>query len=127
MPPAYDSDLARKLNLPSGMTVRVIAAPEGVELSGLAVAEEGEAVLAFARTRDEVDRLCEPALAAAREDRIAWIAYPKGGQLGTDLNRDILWGHLQGRGVRPVRQVALDGVWSALRFRPAGETAERGG
>lgn len=119
MPTSYHSELARKLNLRDGAPVRLVAPPEGLELSTLPVAEEGGAVLAFARTRDEVDRLCEPALAAAREDRVAWIAYPKGGQLGTDLNRDILWTHLTGRGVRPVRQVALDDVWSALRFRPA--------
>ena len=32
---------------------------------------------------------------AAKADRIAWFAYPKAGQLGTDLNRDILWRHLE--------------------------------
>lgn len=46
-------------------------------------------------------------------------AYPKAGQLGTDLNRDILGGALAGEGVQPVRQVAIDEVWSALRFRPS--------
>jgi len=51
------------------------------------------------------------------EDRLAWIAYPKAGQLGTDLNRDILWRHLLKRRIRGVRQIAIDDVWSALRFR----------
>ena len=41
------------------------------------------------------------------------------GQPGTDVNRDILAKSLAGRGVRPVRQIAIDEVWSALRFRPA--------
>ena len=41
------------------------------------------------------------------------------GQLGTDLNRDVLAALLTGQGVQPVRQVAIDGTWSALRFRPA--------
>jgi hypothetical protein len=58
-------------------------------------------------------------LAAAREDRIAWIAYPKAGQLGTDLNRDILWKHLLAQSILGIRQIALDEVWSAMRFRPA--------
>jgi hypothetical protein len=60
--------------------------------------------------------------AAARQlaaDRLAWIAYPKAGQLDTDLNRDVLGKLLEEEGVRPVRQIALDEVWSALRFRPA--------
>ena len=47
------------------------------------------------------------------------VAYPKGGQLGTDLNRDSLAATLKTHGIQPVRQVALDDVWSALRFRPA--------
>jgi hypothetical protein len=76
-------------------------------------------VLAFVRTRTGLDAV-EPALEAARADRLAWVTYPKGGQLGTDLNRDSLTAALIERGgLRPVRQVALDGVWSALRFRPA--------
>jgi hypothetical protein len=32
----------------------------------------------------------------AKEDRIAWLAYPKAGKLDTDLNRDILWRHMLG-------------------------------
>jgi hypothetical protein len=44
---------------------------------------------------------------------------PWGAQLGTDLNRDILRESLADRGVQPVRQIAIDQVWSALRFRPA--------
>ena len=56
---------------------------------------------------------------SARADRLTWVSYPKSGQLGTDLNRDSLASLLAGSGVQPVRQVAIDGVWSALRFRPA--------
>lgn len=60
-----------------------------------------------------------PAIEAARQDKLAWIAYPKAGQLGTDLNRDTLARAAAGLGIRPVRQIAIDEVWSALRFRPA--------
>lgn len=52
-------------------------------------------------------------------DRIAWLAYPKGGRRGTDLNRDILWKHVLQKGAQGVRQVAIDETSSALRFRPA--------
>jgi len=38
---------------------------------------------------------------------------------GTDLNRDALAELVKARGVQPVRQVALDDTWSALRLRPA--------
>ena len=49
---------------------------------------------------------------------LTWIAYPKAGQLGTDLNRDSVAEILSAEGVRPVRQIAVDDVWSALRLRP---------
>jgi hypothetical protein len=55
---------------------------------------------------------------AAKADRLTWVAYPKAGQLGTDLNRDIIWRHLLTQGIQGVRQVAIDDVWSAMRFRP---------
>jgi len=78
-----------------------------------------DAVVAFARNRAELDSVAVPAIEAARLDKLAWIAYPKAGKLGTDLNRDILAALLTERGVQPVRQVAIDDTWSALRFRPA--------
>jgi hypothetical protein len=64
-------------------------------------------------------RVAGPAVEAARHDRLAWIAYPRAGQLGTDINRDSLVASVAELGIRPVRQVSLDEVWSALRFRPA--------
>ena len=113
--------LAKKLNLKDGTKLRVIAKPAGVTLGDVATttSSKAEAVLAFAKMLADVDAKCEPVVAAAREDRIAWIAYPKAGQLGTDLNRDILWKHLLAQGIQGIRQIALDDVWSAMRFRPA--------
>ncbi len=56
-----------------------------------------------------------------------WVAYPKANR--TDINRDTLWPILAEHGMRPTGQVALDDVWSALRFRPLrpGEAPFRGG
>jgi hypothetical protein len=63
-------------------------------------------------------------LLAAHKDQLArpsvlWVAYPKGNR--TDLNRDSLWPILGEYGMRPISQVAVDEVWSALRFRPLKE------
>jgi len=112
--------LAHKLNLKPGMTVRVIGKPSGVDLDDIATstAAKADGVLVFVKTLAEVDAKCGPLVGAAQEDRVAWIAYPKAGQLGTDLNRDILWKHLLKQGIQGVRQVAIDGIWSAMRFRP---------
>ena len=114
--------LAKKLNLKDGTRLRVIGRPEGVDLDDVTTTASAttEGVLAFARTLADVDVRCGPVLDATQASRLAWVAYPKAGQFGTDLNRDILWKRLLGRGVRAVRQVAIDDVWKVLRRRSDG-------
>jgi hypothetical protein len=48
-----------------------------------------------------------------------WIAYPKGNR--SDINRDSVWPIVAEQGMRPIGQVAVDQIWSALRFRPLRE------
>jgi hypothetical protein len=36
----------------------------------------------------------------------------------TDVNRDKLWKMIEPIGWQPVRQIALDEVWSAMSFKP---------
>ena len=117
-------ELAAKLQIKPGTQVAVVAAPaDGPDLrdlGSLAADPAGAgAVIAFARTRADLDGAASPAVEAARADKLAWIAYPKAGQLGTDLNRDSLASAAAVLGVQPVRQASIDGVWSALRLRPA--------
>jgi hypothetical protein len=119
-----DVELSAKLQIKPGAQVAVVAArPDGPDLSGLGPhaqdPDTADAVIAFVSLAAELIDSAAPAVAAARADRLAWIAYPKAGQLGTDINRDSLAAAVSELGVRPVRQVALDAVWSALRFRPA--------
>ena len=54
--------------------------------------------------------------------KVLWVGYPKGNR--TDINRDTVWPVLAEHGLRPIGQVAIDDVWSAMRFRPLepGET-----
>jgi hypothetical protein len=73
----------------------------------------------FVGNRSELVEHESAFLGHARADQLTWVAYPKAGQLGTDLNRDTLAAALRDNGVRPIRQVALDATWSALRVRPA--------
>lgn len=54
-----------------------------------------------------------------RYDGVFWLCYPKGSsKIPADLNRDILRALLRDQGLEAVSQVALDGIWSAMRFRP---------
>ena len=120
-PHAESVDVSGKLQLKPGQSVAVLNCPPGLVLPGVvpaATVADADAVVAFVVRRDDLGS-AEQAVAAARADRLAWIGYPKGGQLGTDLNRDRLVAALTTRGVQPVRQVSIDDTWSALRFRPA--------
>jgi hypothetical protein len=73
----------------------------------------------FARDLAELDRLIDATLPAIEYDALLWVCYPKGTSgIKTDINRDIIWKHLASRGIRPVTQLAIDEVWSAMRMRP---------
>jgi hypothetical protein len=117
-------DLGQKLQIKLGSRVTLLAVPPGLDLELAAMVRKvddpatADAVLAFVVNARDLDAVAAPALNAAREDRLAWIAYPKGGRLSTDLNRDRLAAAAGEHGVQPVRQVSIDDVWSALRFRP---------
>ncbi len=70
--------------------------------------------------------LIEHGVALSRPE-VFWVAYPKANW--ADINRDSLWPILAEHGMRPISQVAIDDVWSALRFRPLkpGEAPFSGG
>jgi hypothetical protein len=79
--------------------------------------------LAFVLDREDVGSLAaalRATLPSTGEVRL-WIAYPKRmSGVETDLTRDVGWEPLHGLGLRAVANVAVDDVWSALRFRPVG-------
>jgi hypothetical protein len=115
-------DLASKLQLKPGQRVEGVLIPESVasELTEFLVDSESSAnsaLLVFATERSILEEHRTHIVEAAIRDRLSWVSYPKSGQLGTDLNRDSLAALLAESGIQPVRQIAIDGVWSALRFR----------
>ena len=112
-------DLAGKLQT-KDIPLCVLNPPKGFAWGGPAHKDPktAKALLLFIKDSDDLRAKVAPAVGAARRDAITYIAYPKAGLLGTDLDRDSLWGMLQHQGIKPVRQIAIDDVWSALRFRP---------
>jgi hypothetical protein len=112
-------ELSKKLQIPPGTPLFLVNAPKGLKLDlPLAKSESGAAVLVFAPESKALKADARPAIEAAKADRVSWIAYPKAGQLGTDLNRDRLWQLMKPFGISVVRAVSVDDTWSALRFRP---------
>ena len=116
------------INPPPGYLDRLGDLPEGVELAS----EPGDLELAnqpedtfdfvhlFVKNVAELERLGPTAVRAVKHDGLLWISYPKrSSKVETDISRDVGWDVIQEAGLRPVTQVSIDAVWSALRFRPA--------
>jgi hypothetical protein len=81
--------------------------------------DKAEFIIAFCTTQKEIDAVVPVFAKALQGDGLLWFAYPKGTskKYKCDFNRDTGWAILGQHGFEPVRQVAIDEDWSALRFR----------
>lgn len=99
---------------------RELAALKGVEIvRDLKRAKRVSFSLAFVTTQEQVDSLALAIGGIAEGDAIVWVAYPKGSskKYKSEINRDRGWDKLGRAGFEPVRMVAIDEDWSAVRFR----------
>jgi hypothetical protein len=73
----------------------------------------------FATSKVELLELLNEHLDSGKFDCLFWICYPKGGgNIKSDLNRNVVWKIAEVKNIRPVTNVAIDETWSALRMRP---------
>ena len=118
-----------KLNLKDQAEIVVLNAPASFEpelksLKGVTVRRDARGgdidfSLAFVMTQKEVDALAPQVAKKAKGDAIVWFAYPKGSskKYKSQINRDNGWAVMGNAGFEPVRMVAIDEDWSAVRFR----------
>jgi hypothetical protein len=119
-----------KLNLKQQSEILVVHAPASFEaevarLTNVTVRRSVEEmpaiefVLAFVTQQEEVNQLTQAITVKTKGDALVWFAYPKGAskKYKCDFNRDTGWAELGKAGFEPVRMVAIDEDWSALRFR----------
>jgi hypothetical protein len=124
--------LFTKLNLKDQSDLLVLNAPDSfaselAKLPGLSVKTsltgkaKTEFFLAFVTKQAEVDRLAAALGTRTEGDTVVWFAYPKGSskRYTCEFNRDTGWAAVGAAGFEPVRMVAIDEDWSALRFRRA--------
>ncbi len=117
--------LDAKLQLKAGQTIAVIGSGPALDLAApTASSDAADAVLSFAKDSTELRSRLDVLAAVAGRGGLAWVAYPKARQLGTDLNRDVIRELVPSAGLDPVRQISLDDVWSALRLKSV--TTSRG-
>lgn len=116
-----ERSIAEKLQVKGTRRLAVLDAPAGLDAEiGGARAPLAEAEVALLFVRDKAGLLASMAanLPLVRTDAILWIAYPKlTSKLKGDLNRDIIHNLVPDHGLDTVASIAVDGDWSALRFK----------
>jgi hypothetical protein len=125
-PAASSKPILRKLLYKPGARAAVLNAPDSYQevvhqIPGVVRQIEGDPfdfIHVFVLRADEVARDGPAWRAALKPGGVFWASYAKGKTIPTDLNRDRLRVALQGIGLDPVAQVAIDEVWSALRAKP---------
>ena len=122
------SPLFKKLNLGAHTVIHLLNAPGSFEtelaaLKGVTVKRSvsgtSSFAMAFVITQAELDAASKKLAAACAGDAVLWMVYPKGTsrKYRCEFNRDSGWPVLGAAGFEPVRMVAIDEDWSALRFR----------
>jgi hypothetical protein len=77
-----------------------------------------EFALVFALSQQQLNNVMKEVFPALSPETKLWVAYPKtSSKIVSDLNRDCSWDLLIKNGYESVRQVAVDNVWSAIRFK----------
>ena len=120
--------LLKKLRLPAGGRAAFVNAPPGYVESlglpaGVAITDTVDARCDFAqifvRDSGELAVVIDGVLGQVRPDCVLWFCYPKQSSgVPSDLTRDEGWAALSAAGWRGIASVAIDAVWSGVRFRP---------
>lgn len=123
--------LFKKLQLPSFLDeILILNEPEGFckeldKLKDITIKEsliqvsEVDFALIFVTEKQQIENRIETVYPKLIGDAVLWFAYPKKSskKYSSEITRDQGWGVLGDYNLEPVRQIAIDEDWSALRFR----------
>jgi hypothetical protein len=124
------ASVLKKLNFKDqGQSVLIVNAPKAYD--NVIAAFEGEVhqqakqvmydfVQVFGTSNQELQSAAKNAVTHVKDDGLFWLCYPKKSSKaykGSDCSRETVTGMLSEEGYEPVRQIAIDDDWSALRFK----------
>jgi hypothetical protein len=127
------TEVFKKLNYKNQDPILVISAPESFEAELREATGEARVhkapqpgtrygfILAFVPMKADLLRAAKSVHRVIEDGAVLWFAYPKqtSKRYTSDLNRDSCWEALKPLRLQPVRQIAIDDDWSALRFKAA--------
>lgn len=133
----YSQTLLEKLQLKDEKNLLIQGLPSSIEkqfakltytknVTPLLKSKKVDFVLVFALSQTQLNNVLCEVFPALHDETKLWIAYPKAtSKIASDLNRDCSWECLTKKEYECVRQVALDHVWSAMRFKKLDQIPNR--
>jgi len=104
--------------LPSSIEKQFVKLAFAKNLTPLLKSKKIDFALVFAVNEQQLGAIVREVLPALHAEGKFWVAYPKpGSKISTTLNRECSWACITGSGYGMVRDVALDHVWTAVRFK----------
>lgn len=107
------------LNSPSEFQAHIEAMKPFAKIASRLSVKEISFVLLFAVSQKEVNSIFAKVKDQLVGDALLWVCFPKKSskKYKSDINRDEGWQEIGKSDFEPVRIVAIDADWSALRFR----------
>ena len=130
-------NILEKLQLKDEKNILIQGLPSSVEkqfaklsynknLTPLLKTRKIDFALIFAINQLQLNNILKEVFSALHTDCKLWIAYPKTtSKIVSDLNRDASWDILSKNDFEAVRQVTLDHVWTAMRFKKLDQIPNR--
>lgn len=111
--------------LPSSIEKQFVKLSYSKNVTPLLRSKKIDFALVFAVNINQLNGILKEVIPALHDEGKMWVAYPKTtSKISSDLNRDCSWEILTTAGYEGVRQVALDHVWSAIRFKKADQVVK---
>ena len=104
--------------LPSSIEKQFIKLTFSKNLTPLLKSRKVDFALLFAVNQKQLKEILNEVVPVLHTEAKLWVAYPKvSSKISSDLNRDASWEFIGVYGYEIVRSIALDNMWSALRFK----------
>jgi len=114
--------------LPSSIEKQFVKLSFAKNVTPLLKTRKIDFALVFAVNENQLNCILRDVLPSLKEGGKFWIAYPKrASKIATDLNKVCSWDGVRNAGFDSSEEVALDHVWTAVRFDKAAATVKAGG
>jgi len=112
--------------LPSSVEKQFAKLSYNKNLTPLLKTRKIDFALIFAINQFQLNNILKEVFSALHPESKLWISYPKTtSKIVSDLNRDASWEILSKNDYEAVRQVTLDHVWTAMRFKKLDQIPNR--